>query len=415
MKRKPKRRRIPKAKNENYYKILGIRSNASQEKIKKRYIEKVKAFPPEEYPEEFQHIRRAYETLSNPLKRGEYDVRYKYGGKIDKIMCKAMEYMVIGELDTAAELAQEAAKLAPNNIQIFTFRAHVALLQGDEQTFQEQFQQAEQLMPEKDRLRVFLVKARMLLGEEYAEEALSVLEKAQSLYPEEKDRLKSLYAEVYQELGRDAERWEILQSMIPTVETQTPEDIYIFADWINAMVNLDKWQEKAKIKTRVRKFLKAINDEEDRFMVLAVLRNEYEEYLKVGRFRVAEMFIDFIYYIDKEPGVREELHETQELMRLENEIDRMQKDQNLFPLVVIHAIELFNEYTTPYNDISYLRNGISGNLLAEFEEMDEEFAAGIIRLKKKYPRIYRCFQEEWDEIFKERTAGLNRAARRQLR
>lgn len=49
----------------------------------------------------------------------------------------------------------------------------------------------------------------------------------------------------------------------------------------------------------MRKFLKTIDDEEDKLIVLAVLRNEYEEYLEVARFQEAEMFIEFIYFLDK--------------------------------------------------------------------------------------------------------------------
>jgi len=93
----------------------------------------------------------------------------------------------------------------------------------------------------------------------------------------------------------------------------------------------------------------------------------------------------------------------------------MYNDAEMFPLVFRRAIELYSELSTPDRDISEVIEEIPQNHLEEFEKMDFEFAAGIIRVKKNYPLIYRQFREEWDENFKERTVGLNRDARRQLR
>lgn len=45
-----------KAESSNYYRILGTNSNASDELIKERYLEKVRAFPPEKDPEEFINL-----------------------------------------------------------------------------------------------------------------------------------------------------------------------------------------------------------------------------------------------------------------------------------------------------------------------------------------------------------------------
>lgn len=90
---KPARRRSRRPKVENYYKSLGLRANATQEAIKQKYIEMLRLFPPESYPEEFQRIRRAYETLRDPVKRSEYDLMRKYGGRIEKIMEEAYEYV----------------------------------------------------------------------------------------------------------------------------------------------------------------------------------------------------------------------------------------------------------------------------------------------------------------------------------
>lgn len=62
-----------------------------------------------------------------------------------------------------------------------------------------------------------------------------------------------------------------------------------------------------------------------------------------------------------------------------------------------------------------LHMSIPDGIIEELQEMDDKYAAGIIYLKKRYPTIYRYFQQQWQELFKEKTAGLNREARRSLR
>jgi curved DNA-binding protein CbpA len=49
--------------------ILGVESNAGEEEIRAAYLSKVKEFPPDRAPVEFEKIRDAYDTLRDPRKR----------------------------------------------------------------------------------------------------------------------------------------------------------------------------------------------------------------------------------------------------------------------------------------------------------------------------------------------------------
>ena len=60
----------------DYYRILGVPKNATQEQIKQAFREKAKRYHPDVNPEGqtfFKKILEAYETLSNPEKRKAYD------------------------------------------------------------------------------------------------------------------------------------------------------------------------------------------------------------------------------------------------------------------------------------------------------------------------------------------------------
>ena len=49
--------------------ILGVAANAGDEEIRAAYLSKVKEFPPDRAPAEFERIRDAYETLRDPRRR----------------------------------------------------------------------------------------------------------------------------------------------------------------------------------------------------------------------------------------------------------------------------------------------------------------------------------------------------------
>ncbi len=66
--------------SKNYYIILGIESDATQEQIKSAYREQAKKLHPDHYGEDsapFRELQQAYEVLSDPEQRQAYDQTFK--------------------------------------------------------------------------------------------------------------------------------------------------------------------------------------------------------------------------------------------------------------------------------------------------------------------------------------------------
>jgi len=53
------------------YQILKVSPDVDADTLHAAYIEQVKAFPPDRCPEQFQHIRDAYQQLKDPDLRAE--------------------------------------------------------------------------------------------------------------------------------------------------------------------------------------------------------------------------------------------------------------------------------------------------------------------------------------------------------
>ena len=51
------------------HRILGVAANAPEAEVRAAYLAKVKEFPPDRAPAEFERIRDAYDTLRDPRKR----------------------------------------------------------------------------------------------------------------------------------------------------------------------------------------------------------------------------------------------------------------------------------------------------------------------------------------------------------
>jgi len=54
---------------ENPLEILGVSAEPSDEEIRAAYLRKVKEYPPDHAPAEFERIRDAYEALRDPRRR----------------------------------------------------------------------------------------------------------------------------------------------------------------------------------------------------------------------------------------------------------------------------------------------------------------------------------------------------------
>lgn len=399
---------------EDYYKILGTTAKAGPEKIKERYFEKLRAFPPETHPEEFQQIRKAYETLKNPDERRKYDILRKFGPKIEKEMNNAMIQVITGNDKAAHKTLSKIIEMDPDNIQGYLIKAELYLEQNNLADFEIYFQKAIDKLKTEEGADLAFLKIALLAEHGYMEAAQKEIVCSKERYPASATQFDQISIRVYRGLRDYENLWQVTSKLVPPIKESQPDHIYLMIDWLIAGLELEKKKEISHIISRMKKLLRLIEDQEERDYLTSVFVDEYCGYHDVGRFEDAMAFIELALFIDKNDKELQALKkELVPLVALDATIRRLDCDCYLIPYLKVVALKHFYESF----DIEP-EEGFSADYyqtIAEYKDCNEEIAWGIMQIKKRYPAVYKAFQSDWEALFAEHTAGLNREAKRRLR
>lgn len=58
----------------NPYEVLGVGPKAEDDEIRAAYLARLKQYPPDRAPDDFERIRDAYDLLRDPRRRAEYSL-----------------------------------------------------------------------------------------------------------------------------------------------------------------------------------------------------------------------------------------------------------------------------------------------------------------------------------------------------
>jgi len=95
---------------ENYYEILGVNERSTASEIKKAYFKMIRKYSPEKDENNFKRVREAYEVLSDPVTKQEYDVLMNISPVLRSNFLQAKNEMEHGLLSSAIERLKEILK-----------------------------------------------------------------------------------------------------------------------------------------------------------------------------------------------------------------------------------------------------------------------------------------------------------------
>ena len=97
----------------NYYEILNISKNASQEEIRNGYKKMLRKYPPEKEQEKYKEIREAYDTLKDDKSRKNYDAYFHHEKDIKTLEDKYTEYMDNENYKEAEKILKKILIISP--------------------------------------------------------------------------------------------------------------------------------------------------------------------------------------------------------------------------------------------------------------------------------------------------------------
>lgn len=215
-------------KENTLYSILGIKADVSESDIRKAYGRKIREFPPEKHPEEFKKIREAYETLSNPKTRKEYDTMAEYGEEINHFLEKGLQLMDEENFVEAANTFKRVLVIEPSLNYARNFYALALAYQGvaEKEKAIVQFKKLNEQEP--DNATYFFNLGQTLRHLERYEEALRATQKA---YQIDSDNVDVLFAvsDVFVDLENYESAKSIIESSVKKLETSDFRGfIYLF-------------------------------------------------------------------------------------------------------------------------------------------------------------------------------------------
>ncbi|UOQ83600.1 J domain-containing protein [Gracilibacillus salinarum] len=409
---------MAKEKIENYYKILGTTANIGQGRIKEKYIKAVKEHPPETDPEGFEKVRKAYETLKDPIKRKEYDFLRKYGGKEEDLLENALSAIEQGDAKKAEDLLQRADKLTSNNLIVKAGFMQLAGLKNDLEEVESIFTDILTSVSDPEEVAIMhSVKVKVLTDMECMEEAIETLHQGMERVPEYTPVLAMSLAVLYAEIGKFKNAMKTMENSVSEDGTDTINDGPIYLLWLEMVVVSREWSALSKVQSKFKKHMKNITNQEDRDELYEQLMASFSGHYQLAEYREAEVYINLLTFLsDKnDPELKQLQFEVKNNARAQKELDRLGGDEDMFPLLYLKGFQWFYADKLPAEEVASVLDGIPLSVVAEFEEEKEDFAAGIIKLRKKYPVLYKQFKDSWDSLFDELTEGFNRQMKRDLK
>jgi hypothetical protein len=397
---------------DSFYRRLGTTSKAKPETIEARFHEQIEKYPKQDYPEQHNKIMEAYIVLGQPESRRGYDIIRKYHYNTREIFiaglrlvfkkdrtyldylnaCLMLEPLSDGEIESMMQIqidyknyltlafTVDYASIKSDNDELiisgYQALVDLAIKQGLEDHFIQDYH------PRIDHVRAPL---KITLVE-------SVLK-------------------AYSVGGNSKEGLALMNQYMNKLTLPNNDEAFILIWWFSNLTYFGETKKVLQAFERLKHVLKTLTDDEVLDKVYDELTNMFNEYYTVGEFT-------YSYYVTElqrtllpeHQALKESSEDLKVLMLLEQDFARLNQD-NQFPVSVKIDVckHLYKGFPSQVM--------IERDLILAFGNQHPdhlEHAAGLMALKKKYPRLYKRDQTDWEEAIAFATKNLSRAEKRQL-
>ena len=248
---------------ETLYSILGVTDTASGAEIKKAYFDLVRIHRPEQSPQEFKCLKDAYDLLSNPRQRREYDQTLRYGSEVERLLEAAVE-KIEEEPAQAARLCKQAIVLAPDKLEPRHLLINVLMGAKEYESAEAELRRLTKMLPQN--ASAFFQLSRCLwLQDNNAEAEIEGLHSL-SLHHYDLETYR-LLSWIYVDLGSAEKAIDILERAIQVDRKEDFQDVHTLLDILKICVA--EQNEPAILRTTQRLYATIPEDDANRKDFLA--------------------------------------------------------------------------------------------------------------------------------------------------
>jgi curved DNA-binding protein CbpA len=380
----------------SYYDTLGISKEATEGEIKKAYVIKLRQYPNEKFPEEFKEIRKAYEILSNPKTRKEFDTMSIYGDEIKQLQSDASESLNNQDFEAAINCYKKILMIEPSLLNVRNQYA-LALIYHEE--YNKAIKQLEKLVEQENDNAVYMFN----LGFAYERkgnkrQAITYYQLAYELDPNDVNIIFAL-TDVYVDLKEyQNARNAITNALAKSSNEGFHQFMYLFRH-----LQIDVFAKDFKeIEKTLKKIESLLADHPDEKSYVAIEFGKFAaELFDYKQFTLAYYLTEKGVELDPTNTALIELHEdTKDRKVLYGEFELLEKDERILkPLGYNLFLYLFGNEFSKKEYQEHLDTMYKNIELSAIYEPNETISS-LKRINIKYPNLYKEREEFFNEVMK---------------
>jgi curved DNA-binding protein CbpA len=386
--------------DQNHYEVLGVSEDASEGEIESAFYRKVKEHPPEQDEEGHKRVREAYDVLSNPDSRDEYDALLRSGGEIEELREEAERLLnrKDPDIDTAIKKLKKAVVLGPEigvlrsklgNAYLRNDQPRKALDQFDEAIDLDQETSPSQLMNRGHALR------EIERHSEAERDYRAVWEEDEGFYAAARGLASCLF-----EQDRVEEAHDVLDKAIWADDKLDFEDFFCYYDKLQLYVaegEVDVLKEELET-------VKGLPETESDRKFAAYMLSQTSQMLAEGKvYSLAKDFIDTAVGLDPEnPQLRAVQEFVRENALIEEEMESLVEDSSIHDFVKNVAAVFFQQFIGIIDEretkeqFDQINAGIQN--IMQVDPDNTEIKKSIRRVRSQYSRVYDLNSEAFETI-----------------
>ncbi len=362
----------------NYYEILNITKDATQEEIRSGYKKMLRKYPPEKEQEKYKEIREAYDTLKDEKSRKNYEAYFHHEKDIKTLEDKYIEHMEAKNYNEAEKVLKKILIISPEIAHIKDKLGEVYVLKKE---YDKSIKIYEKLVKEYPDNVDYLIK----LGKNYSEkeESSKAIKYYMEAYNLDNSNPIVINEITYSYIGDNQinKAIKFLNENIEKDDKLDFEDFFALSKLLECYIIKNDMSSLKETLEKIKKI--APEDEESKGFIS----------WKLGKF-AAELYDMGIYEYSKEI--------SQICLKLTPDIDlikELYKQANLF----VEANKLMNDDNIYGPSKIPIYNYFFGGKLDEetkneiFQKLEERlktsigkeyFKGGVQKIKERYPMLY---------------------------